>query len=77
MSNLQPYYPASKIRAAEKADALFGRREREKRMKKIISIPQILLRSENTSVTSLNQQSLSTAYNAHLRHSARQEQRRA
>lgn len=34
MSNLQPYYPASKIRAAEKADALFGRREREKRMKK-------------------------------------------
>lgn len=44
--------------------------------KKIISIPQILLRSENTSVTSLNQQSLSTAYNVHLRHSASQEQHR-
>lgn len=77
MSNLQLYYPDSEIRVTEKADALFGGREREKRMKKIISIPQILLRSENTSVTSLNQQSLSTAYNVHLRHSASRDQHRA
>lgn len=38
MSNLQPYHPASKIRVAQKADALFWggweQGEREKRMKK-------------------------------------------
>lgn len=82
MSNLQPYYPASKIRVAQKADAFFfwggwgEEGEGKEDEKKIISIPQILLRSENTSVTSLNQQSLSTAYNVHLRHSASQEQHR-
>lgn len=43
MSNLQPYYPASKIRVAQKADAFFlgevgERREREKRMKKKLSL---------------------------------------
>lgn len=78
MSNLQLYYPASKIRVAKKRDAVFSRGEGEGKEdeKKIISISQMLLRSENTSVTSLNQQSLSTAYNIHLRHSASQEQHR-
>lgn len=79
MSNLQTHYPASKIRVVQKADAVFcwGEGEGKQDEKKLSLSPKYFSDQKNTSVTSLNQQSLSTAYNVHLRHSASQEQHRA